>query len=163
MQEAQEIRVPSLARKDPLEGGTATHSHVLAWRIPWTEELGGLPSTGSQRLGHDWIGSVCVFCVVTSFSCFSCFSHVRLCDAVDCSAARLLCRGIFLISKCVKILRTPLPFLLERAIRLTSRIVITEILKTTDWCPACSALETVLRRPWQSALAATPLSSRAPR
>ena len=71
-------------------------------------------------------------------------------------------RGIFLMFKCVKILRTPLPFILERAVRLTSRIVITEILKTTDWCPACSASETVLRRPWQSALAATPLSSRAP-
>ena len=34
-------------------GGTATHSHVLAWRIPWTEELGRLQSPGSQRVGHD--------------------------------------------------------------------------------------------------------------
>ena len=37
-----------------LEEGTATHSSILAWRIPWTEEPGGLPSIGSQRIGHDW-------------------------------------------------------------------------------------------------------------
>ena len=37
-----------------LEEGTATHSSILAWRIPWTEQPGGLYSTGSQRIGHDW-------------------------------------------------------------------------------------------------------------
>ena len=39
--------------EDPLEEGMAAHSSVLAWRIPWTEEPGGLQSTGSQRVGHD--------------------------------------------------------------------------------------------------------------
>ena len=39
---------------DPLEKEMATHFSVLAWRIPWTEELGGLPSMGLQRVGHDW-------------------------------------------------------------------------------------------------------------
>ena len=39
--------------EDPLEEGMATHSGVLAWRIPWTEEPGRLQSTGSQRVGHD--------------------------------------------------------------------------------------------------------------
>ena len=39
--------------KDPLEKGMATHSSILAWRIPWTEEPGGLQSMGSQRVGHD--------------------------------------------------------------------------------------------------------------
>ena len=39
--------------KSPLEEGMATHSSILAWRIPWTEEPGGLRSTGSQRLRHD--------------------------------------------------------------------------------------------------------------
>ena len=39
--------------KDPLEEGMATHSSILAWRIPWTEEPGGLQSTGSQRVGRD--------------------------------------------------------------------------------------------------------------
>ena len=42
-------RIPSLGRKDPLEGGMTTHSNVLAWRIPWREEPGGLQSMGSQE------------------------------------------------------------------------------------------------------------------
>ena len=45
--------VRSLAREDPLEKEMATHSSILAWRIPWAEEPGGLQSTGSQRVGHD--------------------------------------------------------------------------------------------------------------
>ena len=44
----RETWVPSLGREDPLEKGKATHSSVLAWRIPWTEEPGGLQSVGSQ-------------------------------------------------------------------------------------------------------------------
>ena len=42
-----------LGWEDPLEEGMVTHSSVLAWRIPWTEEPGGLQSMGSQRVGHD--------------------------------------------------------------------------------------------------------------
>ena len=48
MQEPQEIQAPSLSHEDPLEEGTATHSSILAWRIPWTEEPGRLPFIGSQ-------------------------------------------------------------------------------------------------------------------
>ena len=48
MQEPQDIGVPSLGWEDPLEEGIATHSSLLDWRIPWTEEPGGLPSVGSQ-------------------------------------------------------------------------------------------------------------------
>ena len=48
VQETQEIPVLSLGQEDPLEEGMATHSSVLAWRIPWTEELGRLLPTGSQ-------------------------------------------------------------------------------------------------------------------
>ena len=48
-----ETRVRSLGQEDPLEKEMATHSSILAWRIPWTEELGSLQSTGSQRVGHD--------------------------------------------------------------------------------------------------------------
>ena len=51
----QETRVRSLGQEDPLEREMATHSSILAWRIPWTEEPGGLQSTGSQRVGHDWV------------------------------------------------------------------------------------------------------------
>ena len=49
----QETQVQSLGQEDPLEKGTATHSSILAWRIPRTEEPGRLPSLGSQRAGHD--------------------------------------------------------------------------------------------------------------
>ena len=48
-----ERRVQSLGREDPLEEGMAAHSSTLAWRIPWTEEPGGLQSMGSQRVRHD--------------------------------------------------------------------------------------------------------------
>ena len=54
MQEPQETRVGSLGGEDPLEQGTATHSSILACRIPWTEEPGGLQSILSQRVGYDW-------------------------------------------------------------------------------------------------------------
>ena len=46
--------VCSLDQEDPLEEGMATHSSILAWGIPWTEEPDGLPSTGLQRTRHDW-------------------------------------------------------------------------------------------------------------
>ena len=49
----QETRVRSLGREDPLKEGMATHSRILAWRIPWTEEPGGLQSMGSQRVRHN--------------------------------------------------------------------------------------------------------------
>ena len=49
----QETLVQNLAREDPLEKEMATHSSILAWRISWTEETGGLQSVGSQRAGRD--------------------------------------------------------------------------------------------------------------
>ena len=52
--EMQETQVQSLGRGDPLEEGMATHSSILAWRIPWTEESGRKQSTGLHRVGHDW-------------------------------------------------------------------------------------------------------------
>ena len=53
MQETQETWVQSLGGEDPLEEEMATHSSILAWKIPWTDKPGGLQSTGSQRVGHD--------------------------------------------------------------------------------------------------------------
>ena len=50
-------------QQDPLEKGMATYSHVLAWKIPWTEESGGIQSMGSQRVKHKW---------ETNTSTFSC-------------------------------------------------------------------------------------------
>ena len=49
----QEIWVQSLGWEDPLEEEMASHSSILAWRIPWTEEPGRLQSMGLQRVGHD--------------------------------------------------------------------------------------------------------------
>ena len=54
MQKTQETQVPSLSQEDPLEKGIATHSSILVWRIPWTEEPGELQSKGSQTTGYDW-------------------------------------------------------------------------------------------------------------
>ena len=48
----QETQVQSLGQQDPLEGEMATHSRILAWKIPWTEEPGGLQSMEWQRVGH---------------------------------------------------------------------------------------------------------------
>ena len=48
-----ETWILSMGQEDPLEKGIATHSRILAWRIPWTEEPGGLRAMGLQRVGHD--------------------------------------------------------------------------------------------------------------
>ena len=58
MQKTQQVWVWSLSHIDPLEEEMATHSSILAWKISWTEEPGGLQSMGSQRVGHDWATSL---------------------------------------------------------------------------------------------------------
>ena len=55
MQETRETWVGSLSREDCPRGGNATHSSILAWEIPWTEEPGGLQSMDAQRVGHDLV------------------------------------------------------------------------------------------------------------
>ena len=65
MQELQEMQVWSLGLEDPLEEGMATHSSILAWRIPWTEESGGLQFIGSQRVEHDWSDFACMHSPLT--------------------------------------------------------------------------------------------------
>ena len=50
----QETQVQSLGWEDPLEKGMATHSRILAWRIPWTQDPGELQSTGLQTVRHNW-------------------------------------------------------------------------------------------------------------
>ena len=59
----QETWVRSLGGEDPLEEDMAAHCSTLAWRIPWTEEPGGLQSMGSQRVGHDKRNNSCTFLV----------------------------------------------------------------------------------------------------
>ena len=71
----QDTWVWSLGQEDPLEEGMATHSSILAWRIPWTEESGGIWSIGLQRVRHNWSDLACThihsspvgpFCRITS-------------------------------------------------------------------------------------------------
>ena len=57
----QETWVQSLGQEDPLEKGLATHSSILAWRIPCTDDLGGLQSMGSQRVGQVWVTNTYTF------------------------------------------------------------------------------------------------------
>jgi hypothetical protein len=53
MQESQETQIRSLGGEDPLEEDMTTHSSIFSWKNPWTEEPGGLPSIGLQRVGQD--------------------------------------------------------------------------------------------------------------
>ena len=66
-QEMWETPVWSLGGEDPLEEGMATHYSILAWRIPWTEEAGGLQSMGLQRGGHDWVTSLSLMSILLMF------------------------------------------------------------------------------------------------
>ena len=78
----QETWVPSLGWEDPSKKGMATHSSILARGIPWTEELGGLQSLGSQRVRHDWVLALSFMCFLinsfihTSFDKFHFFVSV---------------------------------------------------------------------------------------
>ena len=56
----------SLGQEDPLEKEMATHPSILAWRVPWTEEPGGLQSMDPQRIGHDWATSLHLATKITS-------------------------------------------------------------------------------------------------
>ena len=65
-----ETQVQSLGHEDPLEKGMAIHSSILAWRIPGTEEPGGLQSLGSQRVWHDWATNTFISTSAIAFSYF---------------------------------------------------------------------------------------------
>ena len=66
-----ETWVRSLGWEDPLEKEMATHSRIIAWEIPWTEEPGGLQSMGSKRIGHDLVTKLQLFlsAVFYNFQC----------------------------------------------------------------------------------------------
>ena len=63
---------------DPLEKGMATHSSILAWRVPWTEEPNGLQSMGSQGVGHNWATNTLIFTQSFSFVCFWMWFHLQV-------------------------------------------------------------------------------------
>ena len=84
MWETQEIWIQSFRREDPLEEGMATHSSILAWRIPWTEESGGLQSIGSKWLFFTSL-CLCNFYYILIYSLVvQLLSRVWLCDPIDC-------------------------------------------------------------------------------
>ena len=68
MQETWETQVQSLGQQDLMEKVMATHSSIFAWRIPWTEETGGLQTTGSQKVRHDWSKSACTHAYTYPFN-----------------------------------------------------------------------------------------------
>ena len=74
-----EGQVRFLGWEDPPEKGMATHFRILAWRIPWTEEPGGLQSLGSQRVGHDSATDIATFDTATSAPFASPVRHLFLC------------------------------------------------------------------------------------
>ena len=80
----QETSVWSLDQEDPLEKGIATHSSILAWRIPWTEESGGLQSMGLQRVRHDWATNTDKI-PFSSVRSVQLLSRVWLCDPMGSS------------------------------------------------------------------------------
>ena len=83
----RETWVRTLGREDPLEKEMATHSSILAWRISWMEEPGGLQSTGSQRVGHDWATATAIQREPTTWSKYdnSGFNFFHLCQGSDLS------------------------------------------------------------------------------
>ena len=83
VQEIQETQIQSLGREDPLKESMATHSSLLAWRIPWTEEPGGLQSIGLHRVEHNWSDCTCahtiLFWFVICFEIRKCWG-LRICS-----------------------------------------------------------------------------------
>ena len=102
---AMETQVQYLGQEDPLEKEMATHSSILAWRLPWTEEPGGLQSMGSQRDGHDSVtntvnmtifGFFCCCCPVWHF-CLKCLrSNVKFRCKLKSSYEHILSNCIYM-------------------------------------------------------------------
>ena len=77
----RETQIRSLSQKDPLEEGMETNSSILAWRVPWTEESGGLQSIASVEKTRRQLKQLSRHASVSSVT----QSHLTLCDAMDCS------------------------------------------------------------------------------
>ena len=98
----REARVQSLSWEDPLEKEMATHSSILAWRIPWREEPGGLQSMGSQRVRHDWATSLSLSFANLLCSLFIVCFLPLVCKINEEKEFCLFCSLIYL--KCLKYL-----------------------------------------------------------
>ena len=111
----RETQVRSLCWEDPLEKEMVTHSGILAWKIPWTDECGRLQSMGLQRVRHDWATSLCYIILCTVPRCISLIYSFIFCCLI--SSACLWWKLLFqwlpgLISKCIlfSVLSSALPF-----------------------------------------------------
>ena len=89
----REILVWSLGWEDLLEKGTATHSGIVAWKIPWTEEPGGLQSMGLQRIGHDWVPRPTLLLTFTFSGTSLPVQWLRLCTAHAGGVGLIPCQG----------------------------------------------------------------------
>ena len=83
----RESWVRSLGWEDPLEKEMVTHFSILAWKIPWTEELGWLLSMVSQRVGHDWVTSLSLSFKITDKTKY----HVKQIRAVGLCCSLCMC------------------------------------------------------------------------
>ena len=127
----REIWVWFLGRKDLLEKEMAIHSSILVWRIPWTEEPGGLQSTGSQRVGRDWVTSLSLslygeqwwlFLYTTGQMTVICAKHFTKCTQGGCNCKHInpipsYFYSIYFIQKSIsefKCLRVLLDFIIAR-------------------------------------------------
>ena len=76
-------------QEDPLKEEKATHSSILAWRIPWTEEPDGLWSMGSQRVRHDWASNIFAFYFSNCWNLHKLYFATKICIPIDLSASSL--------------------------------------------------------------------------
>ena len=125
-----ETRVQSLGREDPLEKEMATHSSILAWKIPWTEEPGRLQSMGSQRVGQDWATFFLLLSTPASQHTHTHTVHAQP-THLSCSFIWILLlfgESIFLVLKC------------QEKLKITTWLCLCEILPP-PWC--CLLLESL--------------------
>ena len=102
----QETRVQSLGWEDPLEKGMASHSSILAWRIPYTEEPGGLQSMRWQRVRHNWA----IFTFHTQFIVARHSNYLPSTTLLTCSCLHLICfNWASLVAQLVKNLPAMVP------------------------------------------------------
>ena len=90
----RETRVLSLGQKDPLEKEMATLSGILDWRIPWTEEPGGLQSIGPHGVEHNWVTNTTTTTITTKcYYCYYCLEDSSLQDSLSDSSEGVFPRG----------------------------------------------------------------------
>ena len=133
----RETWVRSLGQEVPLGKEMATHSSILAWRIPRTEEPGGLQFTGSQRVGHDWATSLYFFGIRMKTDLFQSCSHCWVFQNwwhIECST--LTASSFRILNSSAGILSPPLDLFIVILLRPT-RLCILGCLALGEWSHHC--------------------------